>query len=134
MEDNAVGILYTKNGAQITIEESWTAPGGYDMKFEIYGTKGQIVVDPCRMTPLTVYSEEGYGYAVEKASSTKGWTYPVPEEAWTFGYPQEIKHFVKCAISGEKPLTDGEYGLKILAIVEAMYKSAHSGSIEPVIL
>jgi len=132
VEDNAVGVLYTKNGAQITIEESWTAPGGYDMKFEIFGTEGQITVDPCRMTPLNVYSEEGYGYAVEKASSTSGWTYPVPEEAWTFGYPQEIAHFMKCLMEDQKPFTDGEYGLKVLAIVEAMYKSAESGNIEKV--
>jgi predicted dehydrogenase len=132
VDDNAVGILYFENGAMVTIEESWTAPGGYDMKFELYGTDGQIVVDPCRMTPLTVYSEKGYGYAVEKASSTAGWTFPVPEEAWTFGYPQEMKHFVKCIETGEKPLTDGEYGLKILRIVEAMYKSAQSGKIEEI--
>ena len=26
---------------------------------------------------LPTYSENGYGYAVEKAPSTKGWTYPV---------------------------------------------------------
>jgi predicted dehydrogenase len=84
------------------------------------------------MTPLLVYSEKGYGYAVEKASTTAGWTYPVPEEAWNFGYPQEMKHFINCIQTGEKSLTDGEYGLKILVIVETMYKSAKSGKIEPV--
>lgn len=130
VDDNAMGILYFENGAMVNIEESWTAPGGYDMKFELYGTEGQIIVDPCRMTPLVVYSEKGYGYAVEKASSTAGWTYPVPEEAWTFGYPQEMAHFVNCIKNGEKPLTDGNYGLKILKIVDAMYKSAESGKIE----
>lgn len=130
VDDNAMGILYFENGAMVTIEESWTAPGGYDMKFELYGTSGQIIVDPCRMTPLVVYSERGYGYAVEKASSTAGWTYPVPEEAWTFGYPQEMAHFVNCIKTGEKPLTDGNYGLKILKIVDAMYKSSESGKIE----
>lgn len=133
VEDNAVGILYFENGAQVTIEESWTAPGGYDMKFEIYGVDGQIIVDPCRMTPLNVYSEKGYGYAVEKASSTAGWTFPVPEEAWTFGYPQEIAHFMECIEKDKNPLTDGAYGLKIIQIVDAMYKSAESGKIENVI-
>lgn len=132
VEDNAVGILYFENGAQVTIEESWTAPGGYDMRFEIYGTEGQLVVDPCRMTPLTVYSETGYGYAVEKAGSTKGWTFPVPAEAWTFGYPQEVAHFMECVRTGADPRTDGAYGLKILNIVETMYKSADSGRVEPV--
>jgi predicted dehydrogenase len=133
VEDNAIGILYFENDAQVTIEESWTAPGGYDMKIELYGTEGQLIVDPCRMTPVNVYSETGYGYAVEKASLTTGWTYPVPEEAYTFGYPQEIAHFMDCIKNDKKALTPGSYGLKILQIIEAMYNSAKSGKIESVI-
>jgi myo-inositol 2-dehydrogenase/D-chiro-inositol 1-dehydrogenase len=132
VEDNAVGVLYFANGAQIVIEESWCAPGGYQMLFELYGTEGEITVNPTRMTPIRTYSEKGYGYAVEKAGSTKGWTFPVPEEGWTFGYPQEIKYFVECIESGNDSLTDGRYGLMILNIVEAMYKSAESGKIEKV--
>ncbi|MHA1818960.1 MAG: Gfo/Idh/MocA family protein [Promethearchaeota archaeon] len=132
VEDNAVGILYFKNGAQVTIEESWCAPGGYQMLIEIHGTNGEIIADPTRKTPIDVYSEKGYGYAVEKAGTTVGWTHPVPEEAWTFGYPQEIKHFMDCIRTGKGPKTDGKYGLKILAIVDAMYKSAESGKIEKV--
>lgn len=132
VEDNAVGILYFENGAQVVIEESWCAPGGYDMLFQLYGTQGEITVNPTRMTPIRVFSEKGYGYAVEKASSTAGWTSPVPEEGWTFGYPQEIKHFMECITENKKPLTDGNYGLKILNIIETMYKSAKSGKIENV--
>jgi len=130
VEDSAVGILYFPNGSQVVIEESWNAPGGYDMKIELYGTNGQIIADPCRMTPITAYSETGYGYAIEKASSTSGWTYPVPDEAYTFGYPQEIAYFMKCIEKDENPLTPGNFGLEILHIVEAMYKSANSGKIE----
>ncbi len=132
VEDNAVGILYFENGAQVVIEESWTAPGGYNMKFELFGTNGQIIVDPCRMTPLSIYSETGYGYVVEKASTTAGWTYPVPDEAYTFGYPQEIAHFMNCIENNANPLTPGKFGLKILTIAETMYKSAKSGKIESV--
>nr|MDO8115655.1 Gfo/Idh/MocA family oxidoreductase [Candidatus Sigynarchaeota archaeon] len=132
VEDNAVGILYFENGAQVVIEESWTAPGGYDMRFELFGTKGHIKVAPTFSNLMSVYSETGYGYAVEKASSTKGWTFPVPAEAWNFGYPQEVKHFIECIQQQEQPLTGGAYGLKILNIVETMYKSARSRKIEAV--
>ncbi len=132
VEDNAVGVLYFENDAQIVIEESWTAPGGYDMRFELFGTNGQIKVAPTFSNLISVYSEKGYGYAVEKASTTAGWTFPVPAEAWSFGYPQEIKHFVDCILNNKKPLTDGKYGQKILNIVETMYKSAESRKIEEV--
>ncbi len=132
VEDNAMGILYFNNDAMISIEESWTAPGGYDMRFELYGTEGQIKVAPTFSNILSVYSEKGYGYAVEKVGTTKGWTYPVPSETWSFGYPQEIQYFLECIVKKEKPLTDGSFGLKILNIIEAMYKSAETKRIEEV--
>jgi myo-inositol 2-dehydrogenase/D-chiro-inositol 1-dehydrogenase len=132
VEDNVVGILYFENDAQVIIEESWTAPGGYDMRFELFGTNGQIKVAPTFSNIVSVYSENGYGYAVEKAGTTQGWTFPVPEEAWSFGYPQEIAYFISCIEEKKKPLTDGYYGYKILNIVEAMYRSAASKKIEEV--
>lgn len=132
VEDNAMGILYFENDAQVVIEESWTAPGGYDMRFELFGTEGMIKAAPTFSNLISVYSEIGYGYAVEKASTTKGWTFPVPAESWTFGYPQEITYFVDCMLNDKKPLTDGNYGLKILKIVETMYKSAETKKIEEI--
>ena len=132
VEDNAVGILYFENDAQVVIEESWTALGGHDMRFELFGTEGQIKAAPTFSNLISVYSEKGYGYAVEKASTTKGWTFPVPQESWSFGYPQEISHFIDCMIQNKEPLTDGKYGQKILQIVEAMYKSAETKKIEEV--
>jgi len=133
VEDNAVGILYFENDAQVIIEESWTAPSGYDMRFELYGTEGQIKAAPTNSNLISVYSEKGYGYAVEKASTTAGWTFPVPQEAWDFGYPQEIQHFIDCIINGKEPLTSGEYGQKILRIVETMYKSAETRKVEEIL-
>ncbi|NVM45094.1 MAG: Gfo/Idh/MocA family oxidoreductase [Candidatus Lokiarchaeota archaeon] len=132
VEDNAIGVLYFENDAQVVIEESWTAPGGYDMRFELFGTEGQIKVAPTFSNLVSVYSKNGYGYAIEKAETTKGWTFPVPNEAWSFGYPQEISHFIDCMANKRKPLTDGKYGYKILNIVETMYKSAKSKKLEEV--
>ena len=133
VEDNVVGVLYFENDAQVVIEESWTAPRGYDMRFELFGTEGQVKVAPTFSNLMSVYSEKGIGYAVEKAGTTKGWTYPVPAEAWSFGYPQEIAHFIDCMLNNNNPLTDGNYGYKILKIVETMYKSAKSKKIEEIV-
>ena len=132
VEDNVVGILYFENNAQVVVEESWTAPGGYDIRFELYGTEGHLKASPTFSNLIGVYSEKGYGYAVEKASTTKGWTFPVPEESWSFGYTQEISHFINCIIQNKKPLTDGKFGQKILRIVDTMYKSAKTNKIEEV--
>jgi len=133
VEDNVVGVLYFENDAQVVIEESWTSPGGYDMRFELYGTEGQIKVAPTFSNLISVYSEKGYSYAVEKASKTTGWTFPVPEESWSFGYPQELNHFIDCIINKKDSQTNGKYGQKILQIVETMYRSAETKKIEEII-
>ncbi len=103
------------------------------MRFELFGTEGQIKVAPTFSDLVSVYSKKGYGYAVEKADTTKGWTFPVPSEAHSFGYPQEIAHFIECILSNKKPLTDSVYGYKILNIVETMYKSAKTKKLEEVV-
>jgi predicted dehydrogenase len=58
----------------------------------------------------------------------------VPSEAHSFGYPQEIAHFIDCILRKKKPLTDGLYGYKVLNIVETMYKSAKTKKLEEVII
>ena len=59
---------------------------------------------------LPTYSESGYGYAVEKAPTTKGWSYPVYEELWNYGFPQEMHHFARCARGKETRPPTGEDG------------------------
>ena len=77
------------------IEDSWAKPGGMDDCTEIYGTRGVSYADLHMGNALPTFSEPGYGYAVEKAPSTQGWTYPVFEEHWNYGLPQELHHFAR---------------------------------------
>jgi predicted dehydrogenase len=76
---------------------------------------------------LTTYSEKGYGYAVEKAPSTTGWTDPVFEELWNYGTPQELHHFARCVRGKETPIITGEDGLVVMRALNAGYASAGEG-------
>src|SRR5256714_10378142 len=76
---------------------------------------------------LPTYSEVGFGYAVEKAASTKGWTYPVFEEHWNYGFPQEMRHFARCVRGQEQPIADGETGRVVQEVLYAAYASAGEG-------
>lgn len=132
VEDNAVGVLFFKKGTMIMIEESWTAPGGYDMKYELYGTDGQLIVDPCRNNQIVAYTKKGIEYAVEKAETTAGWTYPVPGEDYLWGYFHEMEHFIDCITKGASSYTSGEFALQVIKIIETMYRSAETGNIEAI--
>ena len=73
---------------------------------------------------IETYSAGGYDYAVEKAGSTKGWTFTIYEEAWNYGFPQEMAHFVDCVQNDRQPLVTGEDGRAVLEVIFAAYESA----------
>ena len=76
---------------------------------------------------LHTFSEAGYGYAVEKAGDTRGWTFTVYEEAWNYGIPQEMSHFLDCILEGAEPVETGDDARVALEIVYAAYESAGTG-------
>jgi predicted dehydrogenase len=126
-EDNAVSIVEFANGVVGLAEDSWARHGGMDDRVEVYGTGGYIEADLFRGNSALTYSEKGYGYALEKASTTQGWTFTIFEEAFNQGYPQELRHFVRCVREGTRPVVTGEDGRAVLEMLYAAYDSARTG-------
>ena len=126
-EDEAITIVEFETGAVGMIESSWNRPGGMDDSIEVFGDKGQTYADLLMGNALPTYSEVGFGYAVEKAATTKGWTYPVFEEHWNYGFPQEMRHFARCVRGKETPIADGETGRVVQEVLYAAYASAGQG-------
>lgn len=108
-------------------ENSWARAGGLDDRAEIYGSKGLTVADIARGSALATYSGPGYSHAGEKAPRTKGWTWTSFEEAWNYGFPQEMAHFVECIEEGKQPALTGDDGRAVLEIICAAYQSARTG-------
>ena len=108
-------------------EDSWAKPGGMDDRIEVYGTGGVSYADLFAGNAALTYSETGYGYALEKAGETQGWTFTVFEEAFNQGYPQELQHFVQCVREDRQPRVGGEDGRAVLEIMYAAYESAGLG-------
>src|SRR5215470_15787349 len=127
-DDNALIILEFANGVAALAEESWTKMGGMDDRAEVHGSKGVAYADLHRGNAIETYSAVGYDYAVEKAGSTKGWSFTVYEEEWNYGFPQEMEHFVDCVQNDKPPLVTGEDGRAVLEVIFAAYESARSGS------
>ena len=126
-EDEAYCILEFENGAVGVVEDSWGRRGGMDDRIEVHGSDGVTYANLHMGNALPTYSENGYGYAVEKAPSTKGWSYPVFEELWNYGFPQEMAHFARCVRGKEKPQVTGEDGLVVMKALYAAYASAGEG-------
>ncbi|MBL7698834.1 MAG: Gfo/Idh/MocA family oxidoreductase [Chitinophagaceae bacterium] len=126
-EDNSVVIIEFENGVTAVAENSWAKHGGMDDRSEVHGTGGVIYADLFMGNSAISYSKHGYGYAMEKADTTVGWSFTVFEEVFNQGYPHELKHFVDCVRNNKQPLVTGEDGRVVLEIIYAAYASAGSG-------
>jgi myo-inositol 2-dehydrogenase / D-chiro-inositol 1-dehydrogenase len=126
-DDNAIIIVEFEDGTIGMAEESWTKLGGMDDRSEVHGSEGVAYADLLHGNAIETYSAKGYEYAVEKAGSTKGWSFTIFEEAWNYGFPQEMAHFVDCVRLDLKPLVTGEDGRAVLEAIFAAYESAGTG-------
>ncbi len=126
-EDEAVTLIEFEGNMLGMVENSWARRGGMDDRVEVYGEGGLTIANLHMGNALPTYSEYGFGYAVEKAPTTTGWSYPVYEELWNYGFPQEMQHFAECARGKATPQSTGEDGRVVLEAVFAAYASAGQG-------
>ena len=126
-EENSLVTVEFEGGAVGVAENSWAKHGGMDDRVEVYGTGGVIYADLFMGNAALTYSQAGYGYAMEKDGSTKGWSFTGFEEAFNQGYPHELKHFIECIRGDKEPLVTGEDGRAVLEIMMAAYHSAGTG-------
>lgn len=126
-EDNALLLLRFASGGIAHCELSWTSRGGLDLRNEVHGSKGSIFTDVTRETPIKAFAMKSFGYVVEKADVEMGWTQPVPEEAFTYGYQAEMRHFIECLQHGKSPCETYEDGYIVNRILEAGYSAISAG-------
>jgi predicted dehydrogenase len=126
-EDHAIVVVTFAGGVVGLNETSWVQQGGMQDRAEIYGTKGVTYADLLMGSSLVTYSEAGYGYAVEKAGATAGWSFTMYEEVWHSGFVAEMQHFIDCVAHDREPIETGEDGRAVLEMIYAAYESARTG-------
>jgi myo-inositol 2-dehydrogenase / D-chiro-inositol 1-dehydrogenase len=126
-EEHSLCIVEFEGGAVGVVENSWAKLGGMEDRVEVCGTGGVVYADLFMGNAALTYSESGYGYAMEKAGSTRGWSFTTVEEAFNQGYPQELQHFITCVREDVTPVTTGEDGRAVLEMLNAAYCSARIG-------
>jgi predicted dehydrogenase len=132
-EDNAVLLMRFQGGQLAQAELSWTARGGLDLRNEVFGAEGAIFTDVTRETPIKVFSRPGAGYSVEKGETETGWLFPPVDEAWVYGYREEMRHFVECVAENRIPRETFADGFVVNCVLDAAYRSAQSKRWEPVL-
>jgi predicted dehydrogenase len=134
-EDHAIGLVKYANGAIGQFEVSWAFRGGMDLRDEVMGTEGTIWINNFLRTGFEMFtSGNGEGYVAEKAEVSKGWLFPVGDEAHDLGYPNMFTDMFDAIEEKRDPLETFYDGYVVNAILDACFKSAKTKLWEPVIL
>jgi scyllo-inositol 2-dehydrogenase (NAD+) len=117
--DVVAGVVNLKfnRGAIGNIESHSQAAYGYDVRTEVVGSKGSLLIGSFHQTPATFLSNHGS-------------TQPIAEHFLTTfadAYVAEIQDFVDAMLKDRPPRVSGDDGLKALAIAAAAEKSHLQG-------
>jgi len=115
--DNAVVNLRFESGAIGNIDMSRNAVYGYDIRAEILGTEGGILVGQLQQTPMLQLTRKGVLHD----------TYPFFMERFASAYAAEIRHFVECILEQRNPWVTGEDGRQAVLIGLAATLSLDEG-------
>ena len=123
LEDHSVTILELDGGTTATCEASWLLRGGMQSTLEVWGSEGVLEVDLLQGTGVRLHSEGGR----PEWMAAPGWSPLLTDWSAENGYPQELRHFLRCFREGRPPEEGGPDGLAVLEILYAAYESARSG-------
>jgi predicted dehydrogenase len=118
VEDTSVIVIRFENGMIGQTEDSWSLAGGFDSRFEIFGTKGHAHLDLLSGHPI----RSALGGASEGGGSLFHY-HAIEEHFVKDGHLAMFKHFRDCLATGESCQSTGREGLRIMELVDAAYKS-----------
>jgi inositol 2-dehydrogenase len=113
--DNAIVTLTFNNGSLGVVDLSRNAVFGYDIRAEIQGTKGTLIIGYLRETPLTIMTRDGVTHDV------------VPNFMERFGdaYLAQIKDFADNVLHEKEPSITAADGTAALIVSIAATRSYH---------
>jgi inositol 2-dehydrogenase len=115
--DNGLVNIVFADGALGNVELSRNAAYGYDVRTEVLGSEGGLLIGGLQQTPLTMMSPAGVSHDV----------FPWFPERFKEAYLNEMRYFVECVRADRFPSPDGEDDRAALEIALAATESLKSG-------
>lgn len=131
-EDHGIGLIRFESGAIGQFEVSWAFHGGMDLRDEVSGTEGTVLLNHWLRTGFEMFTKGGEGYVAEKAEVENGWLFPVGDEAAALGYVHMFTDMLDALDAGRAPTETFYDGYVVNAIIDASYRSAKSKRWEPI--
>jgi myo-inositol 2-dehydrogenase/D-chiro-inositol 1-dehydrogenase len=115
--DTAVAMLRFENGALGVLDTSRRSAWGYDIRTEVAGSEGKVVIDAQQKTPMTFARRVGY----------EGDSFDSFPDRFAEAYKQELVQFFDALRAGRKPMPDVADALKTQQLALAATRSWREG-------
>src|SRR5215471_5578039 len=124
VEDTSVILVRFDSGIIGQTEDSWSLVGGFDSRFEVFGTKGHAMIDllyghPIRSVLAGEVTEGGANVLRFQA---------VDDHFVKDGHLAMMTHFSDCIENGVRCRSTAEDGLRVMELVDAAYQSVNQHS------
>jgi myo-inositol 2-dehydrogenase/D-chiro-inositol 1-dehydrogenase len=115
--DTAVVMITFDNGAIATAEANFSALYGYDVRGEVFGSKGMVTAGRHANSPMLHYGENGIRQHTLRSD----------EEMFVDAYTQELQDFAEAVRSKGVPPVTGEDARRALEVALAAMTSHEEG-------
>jgi myo-inositol 2-dehydrogenase / D-chiro-inositol 1-dehydrogenase len=115
--DTAVTLLRFRNGALGTVETARHSAWGYDIRTEVAGSDGKVVVDAAPKTPATF--SRRFGYEADHFEN-----FP---DRFEVAFRRELEAFFAALVDGTVPVPGPEDALETLRLAVAVTRSWREG-------
>ena len=118
VEDSSIAMIRFKNNTTLTIEVSWSLLRDGELFYcNVYGKEGSSSINPFK-----IYKRmDGNLYNITPKKII------TPSNVFKKSYEYELKHFVGAVAGNHNIISSGDDALKVIEIVDAVYKSAKAG-------
>jgi UDP-N-acetyl-2-amino-2-deoxyglucuronate dehydrogenase len=127
VEDTLVATLEFASGAIGTFEASTAAYPGYNRRVELTGSEGTVILENSSVVQVDLRDGNSAQLLRSRnenhnASSTSAVVSDIS------GHNRLLEDFVRTIETGNQPACDGREGRRSIALVEALYESAKTGT------
>ncbi len=131
VENWAAVIITFADGSRAIVYASDVVLGGMESKLEIFLSNSQFKCNLSPNNPLQAYAPHpdvfSDEYLIEKASTSAGWSTPMPNEDWTSGHLAMCQDFVAAVAEKRPAKSDGHLGLEVTRLIYTAYVAAATG-------
>jgi len=114
--DYGLVILRFSSGAMGGVHNAWRAPWGYEIRAEVYGSKGKVVTELDEKFPTRLYDQRGI--VIDR--------HTLFTERFRDAYRDEIQAFVDAILAGKIPSPGVDDAVKALLVADAATRSRKS--------